>query len=177
MTTSRCGVRDSILAGLIASGRYVFGCDGRIFDRVRNKFRETLIDADGHETICLWDKGLSEGVGMVRVGRIFAIAYVGMPKNKKMMVLHKDGNPLNNSPANLAWATPKEISRQAHALGKIRHPVGECFQGATLTSKQVREIRMALADGQSMRKIAAMHGVTKGAVDGIKYGKTWGHLK
>jgi len=177
MSATKCGTRDSALAGLIASGRYLFGFNGRIFDRVRNEFRKTLVEADGHETVCLWDKDLAPGFGSVRVGRIFAIAYLGLPKHKKMMVLHKDGNPLNNVPSNLAWATPKEISRQAHTLGNVPHPVGEDFQGSTLTANQVRSIRRALADGQAMRKIAAAHGVTKGAVDGIKYGKTWGHLK
>jgi DNA-binding transcriptional regulator YiaG len=54
--------------------------------------------------------------------------------------------------------------------------LGEPLPGAKLTVKEVRRIRQLLDKEMSQDAIAALIGVSQGAVSHIKLGKTWSWL-
>jgi hypothetical protein len=59
------------------------------------------------------------------------------------------------------------------AIAKIR---GARAHNAVLTAPLVREIKLALDDGVPVKEIAAAHGVSNGAIYGIKCGYNWRHV-
>lgn len=49
-----------------------------------------------------------QGLGYVYVHKLVCLAFHGVPKPGFNYVNHKDGNKLNNAPANLEWVSPSE---------------------------------------------------------------------
>lgn len=73
------------------------------------------------------------------IHRMVAAAFHGPCPPDKREAAHKDGNPQNNTPENIYWATAKE-----NAADRVRHgnsPSGSENTNAKLTDEQVREIR------------------------------------
>lgn len=169
--------RDLMLLGLIATGRYLIDSRGQIFDRMRNEFRAPTVDADGHAVVHLWDRERYPDVGPVRVARLVAIACIGIPKSsKKSIVFHLDDDKLNNAPGNLLWVSHADLSKRVHRQGKVPHPVGEKLPHSKLNPTLVAAIRAELANGTPIRKVAALFEVSRGAINGIKQGKSWRHV-
>ena len=82
----------------------------------------------------------------------------------KHRIHHVDGDRLNNSPGNLLLMSNAEHTR----LHMIRErPL------AILTPDQVREIRRLLAEGRRSDELARQFGVSRGPIEGIKYGRAW----
>lgn len=155
---------------LLSPNRVVVDQDGNVFDNLRQEFRKPTIGADGHAVINI------DGIGVVRVARLVALTFYLMPPPGKRLVMHKNGNVSDNRADNICWASPKEISALAHRLGWVPHPVGEQLPSTKLTAEQVFVIREMLDAGYTKRSIAEEFGVTHGAIDGIKYGKSWRHI-
>lgn len=162
--------RDVKILALLDGGRYFVSEDGTIFDRESGNYRPPTQDADGHQVVNLQE------CGVVRVSRLVALRHHGMPPGDRYQVRHLNGRITDDRSVNLSWASPKEISAAAHAAGKIPHPVGKKLPHTKLTPEQVGEIRRMLNEGVAMRELARRFGVTKGAVSGIKYGKSWRHV-
>lgn len=162
--------RDSRVIALLAVGRYFVSEDGTIFDRHSGEYRVPSLDADGHPVLQLTE------CGTIRVSRLVALQFLGAPPRGQHHVGHLNDLKTDNRAINLRWRSPTETSAVAHAAGKIPHPVGQALPSTKLTPDRVSAIRRALDDGVSMRETAHRFGVTKGAVDGIKYGKSWRHL-
>ncbi|WP_076716321.1 HNH endonuclease [Sphingomonas sp. LK11] len=136
-----------------------------------------------------------------RVNRLVCIAFHGEPPTSQHHAAHGDNDRANNTVGNLRWATASENMRDkeihgttpfgdrngarlhperlARGLRNGKHtkpeatPRGERHGSSRLNSDQVRAIRN---DGRSRRQIAIAYGVSKCAIDGIKTGKTWGHV-
>jgi hypothetical protein len=72
--------------------------------------------------------------------------------------------------------TAETRERISKALIGNDRGVGEKNYFATLTAENVIEIKTALAQGESLSKIAARYGVLKGTISKIKTGRTWAHL-
>ena len=136
-----------------------------------------------------------------RVNRLVCIAFHGDPPSPKHHAAHDDNDRANNRKENVRWATGSEnmLDKSRHGTAPVgdrngarkyperlarglrngkhtkpeRTPRGEAHGRSCLTESQVREIR---ADSRSRRAIAAAYGVSKFAIDGIKTGKTWGHV-
>lgn len=136
-----------------------------------------------------------------RVHRLACIAFHGAPPSATHHAAHNDGVRDNNFATNLRWATPSEnmLDKLAHGTmatgdrngarakpdllargrrnGKHTRPEkiarGEQHHSAKLSNDDVRAIR---CDPRPRRGIAAAYGVSKCAIDGIKTGKTWGHV-
>jgi hypothetical protein len=113
------------------------------------------------------------------IHRLVLEAFIGpCPGGKECR--HLDGNSLNNNLDNLCWGTHSE-----NAKDMIKH--GTCFFGSPeckklvrespltkLTEKEVIRIKQLLKLKKiSSTEIAKYFGVSRGAIDGIKYGKTW----
>ncbi|NBW13558.1 MAG: hypothetical protein EBR82_36690 [Caulobacteraceae bacterium] len=89
---------------------------------------------------------------------------------------HLNGNPGDNRAVNLQWGTKSENARDSLRHGthpSFRHR-GENASNASLTETQVKDILQSWPQ-LSMNVLAAKHGVTKAAVQGVVHGSTWAH--
>ncbi|MHB8409865.1 MAG: NUMOD4 motif-containing HNH endonuclease [Acidiferrobacterales bacterium] len=103
--------------------------------------------------------------------RLVAEAFIG-PCPVGQEVNHKDGDKANNRHANLEYLTQSGNTQHALAMGLMRH--GERHYAAILTAVQVVEIRAEWKRGQaSLTTLAARFGVSRGAINGIVFGKNW----
>lgn len=109
------------------------------------------------------------------VHRIICHAFHGAPFSKAE-VSHLDGNPLNNQPCNLEWATHSENEQQKREHGTYARPrVFKKPWHKKRGPKQTRhpkadEILQMRAEGASIREVAEAIGMSKsGAVHIITY--------
>lgn len=109
------------------------------------------------------------------IHRVVAEAHLGPAPSPRHQVNHKDGDPSNNAVANLEWVTPRENVRHAHEH-KLSRQDGEHNNFARLTEDGVRRINAMRAKGMLHREIAHELGVSRGAVQGVLYGKNWKHV-
>jgi hypothetical protein len=56
-----------------------------------------------------------------KVARLVCEAFHGAPPRGKPCAVHRDDNPANNQPENLAWASSKEKSNRPQFLAHCRH--------------------------------------------------------
>jgi hypothetical protein len=116
-----------------------------------------------------------------------------------LWVLHHCDNPPCVNPAHLWLGTHGDNMRDMVAKGRngaITHPEriargdrgsahlhpesrprGENHPHATFTEAQVLDIKRRLVDGERRLALAAAYRVSRGAIDGIASGRTWGHLR
>lgn len=106
------------------------------------------------------------------IHRLVLEAFVG-PRPPGMQCRHLDGNTLNNTLGNLAWGTIEE-----NIQDKIRHgrTKGEKHWNATLSEKDVIEIRSRLAKKDTTLSIANDYHVTRTTIQNIRSNKIWTHI-
>jgi hypothetical protein len=104
-------------------------------------------------------------VGQHYVHRLVAMTFVDNPDGKPW-VLHKDGNPQNNSAANLRWGTRRDNDDDKIRLGECKRSAlcGESSPNAKLTERDVRAVRTLRDMGYSQRTLAKMFGVSRGGI-------------
>jgi hypothetical protein len=116
----------------------------------------------------------------IKVHRIIAQTFVDNPKNKPQ-VNHINGVKDDNRVENLEWCTASENIYHSHRTG-LSSNVGEKNPCATLTDKQVLEIRANYVYGKKTRKgetkqqIAERYNTTFSVIKRLIQGKTWKHL-
>ena len=162
--------RDTLLLSVLSAGRYFVTDSGVLFDRRAGCPREGTPDTEGHPVVNLAE------CGAVRVSRLAALQFFGLPPTKAGHVRHMNGDVTDNAKTNLQWSTAKQTSKRAHDEGRIPHPKGTDLPSTKLDQEKVAEARRLLAAGVSMREVARRLGVTTGAIEGIKYGKSWRHV-
>jgi hypothetical protein len=105
--------------------------------------------------------------------RLVAQAFIGDPPFKGALVLHWDGNPVNNRVENLRWGTQKENCADRDRHGRTCRGVRHSRQAAKLTAKQVVETKAASG---LQREIAERYGIRQSQVSRIKSGVRWAHV-
>lgn len=103
------------------------------------------------------------------IHNLVLLAFIGSPE-KGQECRHLDGNPTNNTSANLRWGT-----KQENALDKRRHhTVSEGEKAGThkLTECDVKEIRK-MHGKVSLRKLGHMFGVSHTAIRRAALGIKW----
>lgn len=103
-------------------------------------------------------------------------AFHGSPPTPRHEVAHFDGDKLNNTPANLRWATQRENHEDSIRHGAVGITAGEGGERnghARLTWGAVDEIRRLHAAGETQAALAAAFGVGKSQVHNIVAGKSW----
>ena len=106
---------------------------------------------------------------------LVALAFLGA-RPTRHEIAHNDGNPGNNAPMNLRYATHKE-----NEADKIRHGAqfyahGERNGHAKLDAESVKRIRTALKHGVPASSLEFEYGISQSAVSLIKTRKTWKHI-
>lgn len=104
------------------------------------------------------------------VHRLVCAAFHG--PNSSKMAAHNDGNPSNNRPENLRWATAKE-----NASDMILHGTRLCGSrnpNARLGVRQISRIRSRSAEPLS--HLAADFGISSSQVLRVINGESWGHI-
>jgi len=131
------------------------------------------VTRDGYKTVRLYHHVGGTKWTDASVHRLVASAFLPQPEGK-LFVNHKDGNKLNNSPANLEWCTRSENCRHAISIGLVKPKRGEDHGMVILKSAEVEEIRKILSEGKlSQREIGLMYKVSRGCIRDIKIGKSW----
>lgn len=162
---------DRLIETLLQSGAIKVNRKGEIFSFASGKWKKLSSTPHRSGALLVSIPGVTAWthrvVAIALVQRVTGYNFVG----------HIDGDIANNKPSNLFWTTPKRTSVVAHNRGKVPHPVGRELPSTKLYPKQVLKIRTLLRHCVPHREIGAKFGVTKGAVQGIAYNKTWRHLK
>ncbi len=104
----------------------------------------------------------------IRIHRIMAMVFLNDQKTGKE-INHIDGNKSNNNLSNLELVTRRENIKHGYDIGTHK-------PFTKLKENQVLEIMNLLKNKISIRKIAKIYGVNHGAIEGIKYGKSWRHI-
>lgn len=150
-------------------GNYEVSCAGEI--RRGGRELKGNIDRYGYRTVLLSYAGLAK---RRKVHRLVCTAFHG-PAPEGLECAHLDGNSLNNSADNLAWATRSENIRHQIAHGTLKNNVkrGEAHHASKLTYKQVSGLRARHAAGESGRKLAKEVGMTSASMSSLLRGDTW----
>lgn len=91
-----------------------------------------------------------------------------------LLVLHRCDNPPCVRPDHLFLGTHNE--NMADMVAKGRNRRGERQHMAKLTARDVREIRVAIEQGETHEAIAARYGVCRANVSQIACGNIWKHV-
>jgi len=120
---------------------------------------------NGYLRLCL------RGAGIQRVNRLVCLAFHGEPPTPRHEAAHLNGDPADNSAANLAWETRKENETDKNRHGtRLR---GERHKMAKLTEADVCGVRAAPRFHGSGLAHAKRLGVSPGAISDILAGKRW----
>lgn len=125
------------------------------------------INRYGYRTVVLHHTGLARRFS---VHRLVCEAFHG-PAPEGYQAAHLDGNPMNNSAANLAWKTAKQNT--ADKISHGTHQAGENHPRARLTAEQVAALRAMQGQGQSQRAMARHFGISQTHVCHILRGERW----
>lgn len=88
------------------------------------------------------------------------------------IIMHKCDVPSCINPSHLCLGTHAENA--ADKVAKMRQTKGEKSPAAKLTEEMVRDIR---TDRRSHSAVAAAFGVSKSAIQHVRSGYAWGHVK
>lgn len=112
------------------------------------------------------------------IHRLVCAAFRGPSPAENAVVMHKDGDRLNNTAANLRWGTYKE-----NEADKARHGTrlaGARHHGAKLTADQVAEIRRIRSAAKTRKetyglnkRLAERFGVSVSCIQDVAYGRSW----
>ncbi len=141
-------------------GRYQVSNDGRIMSFQPGrlpKLRKIDVHKSGHHSVLLVNPRAK-----MLVHRAVAMVFIGPSPSEAHHCAHWDGDPANNSPLNLRWATPKENKEDGRRLG-------ECPK---LNLEKVAEIKSKKGK-KSVRELAREYGVVSSHIWRIQNGEVW----
>lgn len=141
--------------------------------------RATSIAPNGYVRVALSNNGQITHHG---VHRLVLGAFCG-PCPEDCEARHLDGNRANNMLSNLAWGTKLENANDKRCHGTMARGgvhgetcAGEKNGVAKLTNRQVLVIDALLNAKKPNKDIAAMFGVARNTISGIKTRAKWRHV-
>jgi len=151
---------------------YMISSEGEVWSNVRKKVLRPFFDDrqryGRYARVVLCKDGYTHKRS---VHRLVAYEFIGEPPHEGLVVAHKNGDPEDNRPENLYWASVQENvdDRSIH---------GRTFQGgrhhlAQLVKADIPRIRERIEEGESNKSIAQDYGVTPGTIWHIRRGITW----
>lgn len=155
-------------------GKYQVSTLGRVRNARTDKIRKLQPNKkDGYIYLTLCRSKIDQK--KVKVHRLSAFAFIENPLNKPF-VDHIDGNKHNNNVENLRWVTFQENITAAWETG-LYHMKNEMHPHAKLKNVEVVRIRELLKTGMTCKEISVIYNVGRNAINDIKQGRTWTHLK
>ena len=143
----------------------------RVVGQTKGRVLQGEVGPTGYHRVLLWVRDRRE---KCLVHRLVAEAFHGAPVGERKQVAHADGVPANNRAENLRWVTAKENAADRERHGRTARGVGNA--ASKLTPERVREIRAAIAAGESHKKIAHRFGVAKFTIFRIRHRQIWRHV-
>lgn len=140
--------------------------DGRVELQQTRKLKPTL-NSNGYYHISFYVDGVQSRRPLHRV---VAELFIANPESLQC-VNHIDGNKLNNCVDNLEWISLEDNTRHAAKNGLIAS--GSRHGNAKLNEVSVSFIKLAINKGLSNKAIAALNGVSEGAIGQIRKGNNW----
>lgn len=125
--------------------------------------------ADGYMRVQFYD-----GQNNIRplVHRLVAVAFHGPPPSDQHVVSHLNGDPSDNRPENLVWATVQENADARKAHGNYK--TGEDAPNAKFTIDDAREIRKIYETGNiTPNALSKKYGVSRGTITRILRGDSY----
>lgn len=130
----------------------------------------------GRQALYRWMKLHRDGQpAIIGAHRLVLEAFIG-PRPPGHVCNHKDGDPTNNTPANLEWVTQQYNVQHAVDLGLIPPLHGERHGCARFTEADIRVIRDLAATGMSRPEIAKRFNTARQVIRRIVLRKAWKHL-
>lgn len=143
-------------------GLYEVSNKGQIWSTKREKLISTYITNMGYERLYLHRNGEKE---RYTVHRLMMITFYPQPTYDKMIINHKDGNPLNNTLTNLEWCTYSQNTRHAIQSGLITYK---------LDSTKAEEIREYYgSQTHSQKELAEMYKVSTSTISKVVNYQVW----
>ena len=127
-------------------------------------------DKDGYPRVVLSNNNKK---AYKKIYHLVLESFVG-ERAKGQEACHNDGNKDNNHLDNLRWDTPEGNMDDRYKHGKT--PRGSKNNFATLTEKDVLEIKRLIEQKISNVVIAKRYGVQPAAISKIRVGRSWGWL-
>lgn len=147
--------------------------DGKIVTYKGRQFKNEYTDRDGYHKVGLTHCGKYK---TVHVHRLVAIAFLGEPNDKTLVVNHIDSNPGNNRIENLEWVTQQQNCLHSFNFGKRKENSGENHRWAVLTNFQVLEIPKLRELGYSLHQISKLYNVSYSCIKNIASGRKWNYV-
>lgn len=149
-------------------------------ERLNKIFNKSVIKSEN-----CWDwKGVSHHSGYCHMNydgkdmgihRVSWLLYHGnIPHG--INILHKCDNRRCSNPDHLFLGTSKDNHDDMVNKGRKNSPSGENHHNSKLTSEKVKKIKELLILGVTSSRICRDFNMSKGAIEGIKLGKTWKHV-
>ena len=149
----------------------VVGRNGGVSSRGGKMLRQYTLKNGGHQRVYLADGSGKKAPLLVH--RIVATAFIQNP-NGWPVVHHIDGNPLNNSVANLQWCS---VGQNTTAASRRRVKLrGEKNGNSSLSEHVVRAMLRRYAECGNASAVAREFGVSAKHAWNICHGKVWTHV-
>ena len=107
---------------------------------------------------------------------LVAEAFHGERPSTQYQIAHGDGDPMNNCPSNLRWATALENAQDRDRHGRTAKPKGSAHGMSKLTEQTVIEMRKLKQQGLTVDDLAAQFSISRWTVFDAISGRTWGHI-
>jgi hypothetical protein len=152
-------------------GIYEISSDGQVRSHYFEppKILATFLDKDGYPRLHLNRNGKRRGH---RLHRLVCEAFHGPSNPLHNEAAHLDGNRANAKADNLKWVS--KLENHSHKRHHGTHQAGEACPSAKLTEEAVRAIRASRAP---YKNLAAQFGVTTHAIEDVKRGRNWRHVR
>jgi len=154
---------------------YQIGSDGSIFSSLTGRTLKPCVIPGGYLQVLIYN-GTRRSRKTRRVHSLVCEAFHGPKPSPAHQVAHWDGDPANNRPENLRWATSAENIGDKVRHGRVTRTAGEIDGMAKLAAVQVLAIRARHAAGANQYDLAVEYGVKQPTISNIITRKTWGHL-
>lgn len=143
---------------------------------VRGSLLTRSLNSSGYWRVRLSNDALGRR-SMARVHRLVAQAFLPNPNNLPE-VNHIDCDRTNASVENLEWVTASQNRSHGVAFGAVvvPHRHGSDANCAKLTEDAVRQARIDLANGSSIKGLARKHGVHPKTMRRALRGISWAHV-
>jgi len=147
---------------------------GRHFRIERRRIIALCLDNRGYHRIRVSKYNVQE---TLKVHRLVASAFCLNPESKPE-VNHKDGLKTNNYYKNLEWVTMAENMRHSSEIGlRDNMPRGNDHHNSKLNEFQVRVVKRTSVKDINNGMLAKCFGVHISAIERVRSGKTWSHVK